>query len=1161
MKLTFVTVSATAVKRLCDAAERLNRALDGAIELSVYYAIREFDEERTERMVSDLSSADFAFVDLMGTPPALLASVTEGLDRCMGDILPYGNGAKEYLRLGSFTAEALKRLSGGKRNVKAMGGTQISAEVSGECEKDMRNYARIVKYFKIADAYNIELMLKLILRDYGLDLRIGTVEEPREVAAVSVCAPDGMISYESVSAYADAHGFSEDRATVAVLYYAHLYPTDTSRPIAEIVRMLEEKHNVLPIAVSGASGETVETLREILLKELSLPLDLILNFMSFRLGAGAMGGDAEAGTRLLSELDVPHLHPFFMSRRTVSDWKASAQGCSATEVMISLLMPELDGSINTIPVGAMSDPVSDPRFDVPIEEMTLIGERAERLVAMADRWITLRRKPNHEKRIALICYNYPPGEDSLFGGAFLDTFESVSSVVCRLKKEGYTTDALSVEDLKSHFTAGKAVNSGRYSAGADGMILYDSKKYTPPAEMLSVWGRAPGNVMSEGRNFLIPGMISGNVFIGLQPARNGEGGDTAAAYHDKTKPPHHQYVAFYQYLREEFRADAIVHVGTHGTLEFLKGKEAGMSGDCYPDLLIRDIPHIYLYYCGNPAEATVAKRRSHATLVGYQPPVFVEGGLYGDHAVLSAEMDNYRQALQIAPQTAPDILKRIMSLAEALNLPTDIEELESELYRMNHSLIPRGLHVFGAPYTDEECEEYLKGLRNYTSDGNADDEAVRNACRSNHEMQGLLDVLCGKYLPAKLAGDIYRNPAVLPSGYNLFQFDPKLVPTVTAYERGNRIACNTLDVYRQEYGTYPSSVAVVLWGLETSRTQGETFTQILSYLGVRLVTKGARGRSYEIIPLSELGRPRVDVTVNICGFFRDMYPNLIDTLSDLFEEVSSLDEPNDMNHVKAHTEAMEASLLRRGVPKEQARLLTASRIFGPAEGQYGSGITKFFQNHDWESEEEVGRAFTANVDHVYNRRMRGVNADGLYEEQLKCVDIVSQLRSSNEYEVTDLDHYFEYFGGLSKSVELARGRKAAMYITDTAGKELHTETVDRSIARGIRTRLLNPKWIDGMLAHSYHGGQKIMDRFENIMGFSATTGSVDEWIYNELDARYVEDESLRRRMIENNPHAYMKILEQMMEYSDRGYWDATEEQLEKIRECYLELENDLEGNL
>ncbi|MBO5270113.1 MAG: cobaltochelatase subunit CobN, partial [Clostridia bacterium] len=196
-----------------------------------------------------------------------------------------------------------------------------------------------------------------------------------------------------------------------------------------------------------------------------------------------------------------------------------------------------------------------------------------------------------------------------------------------------------------------------------------------------------------------------------------------------------------------------------------------------------------------------------------------------------------------------------------------------------------------------------------------------------------------------------------------------------------------------------------------------------------------------------------------------------------------------------------------------------------------------------------------------NRKMRGVNADGLYEIQLQCVDIVSQLRSSNEYEITDLDHYFEYFGGLSKSVELARGRKAAMYITDTAGRELHTETVERSIARGIRTRLLNPKWIDGMLAHSYHGAQKISDRFENLMGFAATTGSVEEWVFDELDARYVEDEDLRRRMTENNPHAFMKILEQMMEYSDRGYWDATEEQLEKIRECYLELENDIEGKL
>ncbi len=1161
MKLTFVTVSVTAVKRLIEAERVLAESDPSALDLKVYYAVDEIGKEKRERLIRDLATADFAFVDLMGASLSVRRAVDEGLSCCLGHILPYGSGAKDFLRLGSLTAEVLDKMSAGKKSrMKAVSekSTVETDILSPETARDVRNYSYILRYFKIGDRESIEDLLRFILSEYGGMKEIGNVDEPREVSPVSITLPDGMVKFDSFKEFSEAHGWDMERGTVVMLFYAHLYPTDTSSCVAEIMRRMERTLNVLPIAMSGASPESVETLRGILTKELPKAPDVILNFMSFRLGAGPMGGAAEEGTKLLREIGAPYLHPFFLSRRTVSEWESSVQGCTSTEIMISMLMPELDGSIYTIPVGAMCEPKTDRRFDVSVEELTVIDERVDRLCTIVEKQIALRRKQNAEKRVALICYNYPPGEDNLFGGAFLDTFTSVSEIFARLKKEGYTVGDVTKEDLLAHFTAGKAVNSGRFASGTDGMILYPAKKYTPDDAVTEKWGKSPGTVMVEGRDFLIPGMISGNVFVGLQPARSGEGSE-GASYHDKDLPPHHQYVAFYEWLREEFKADAVVHVGTHGTLEFLPGKEAGMSGKCYPDRLLAGLPHIYLYYCGNPAESTIAKRRSHALTVGYQPPVFVEGGLYGGHATLAEELNNYRQALHLAPQSAPDVLARIRTLAEELKLSTDTEELEEELYRMEHSLIPRGLHVFGTPYTEEEENEYLSGLRK-SFGGDVDESTVREACRENCEMQSLLAALSGEYIPARLAGDIYRNPAVLPAGYNLYQFDPKLVPTATAYERGKRIAENTLEAYKKEAGAYPSSVAVVLWGLETSRTQGETFAQILTYLGVRLIAS-ARGRKYEIIPKGELLRPRIDVTVNICGFFRDMYPNLIDTLSDLFEEIAALDESPEENHLKAHADALYAELIRKGLREEDAKTLSVSRIFGPAEGQYGSRLTKFFQNHGWETEEQPGEVFADRVSHVYNRRMRGVSADGLYEEQLRCVDIVSQLRSSNEYEITDLDHYFEYFGGLSKSVERVRGEKAKMYITDTAGKELYTETVDKSIARGIRTRVLNPKWIDGMLAHSAHGAQEISDRFENIMGLAATTGSVDEWIYNELDAKYVEDEAMRRRMTENNPHAYMKILEQMMEYSDRGYWDATEEQLERIRSCYLELENDLEGTI
>jgi cobaltochelatase CobN len=621
----------------------------------------------------------------------------------------------------------------------------------------------------------------------------------------------------------------------------------------------------------------------------------------------------------------------------------------------------------------------------------------------------------------------------------------------------------------------------------------------------------------------------------------------------------------------------------------------------------------------------IAKRRSHANLVGYQPPEYLQGDLYGDYVGLSAMIDEYREALRASPVRGDDILKNIREKAAALNLPGGLDELERELYRMQRSLIPSGLHVFGQGYDEREAVNYIRGLLRYDRDGTKSlrrlaaeiagldydallekGEAVKLAetdraaeemfeagfgggslenvpaehrqdieatlrygrkvmeeCRRNAEMSGLLKTLNGEYNPAKLAGDIFRNPEVMPTGYNLYQFDPRFVPSQTATERGWKIAEATLEQYRKENnGELPSSTAVILWGLETSRTQGETVAQILAYLGVRTVRGGNVWEPrYEIMPLEELGRPRVDVVINICGFFRDMFPNLIEGMNKLFEELAGLDEPDEMNRFRANSKRLYRELLERGYTEDEARELSCARIFGPDEAQYATGITGIIETKNWEQEEQIGEEFVKKLRYVYSKNYRARDVEGLLNDNLKSVDIVSQIRSNHEYEITDLDHYYEFFGGLAKSVEMAKGRKASMYITDTTGEAIVAEGVEKAIGRGIRTRVLNPKWIDGMLAHKYHGVQKIAERFENVMGLAATTNSVEPWIYDDLHTRYIEDEEMRRRLKENNPHAYLAIIEQMMEYHRRGYWEATEEQLEKLKEVFLELEGDIEEKL
>lgn len=1168
MKLVFITVSSTALKHLIKAKEQVEKNYPGSVEMALYYPKGKVKVDTEKRMVSDIEVADFIFLDLMGTAPQISTLISQGLEHSSGQIVPYGNSLREHLKLGKFTAAGMKSEGSKKPSMESMKKMQSMAETMGKIMpgkmRDMRNYVHLSKYFSLATSENMYYMLLLILKEYG-GLKIKErIQAPVESQSIALFDPKDRQQL-SVTDYLTRYPLREDLPIVAVICSSNTYPTDTH----ECIRLIQEKfskaYNLMILSTKGDFRENRTQMEALLTKAFGRKVNILVNLTPFRLGAGPMGGDFESGIEMLKALDVPYLHPFFMTRRTKKEWEESIQGCTSSETLISVMLPELDGALDAMAIGAMKEGQLEADYNLTTEELTVFEERIQRLMNRIDRQIQLKSKANKDKKIAIIGYNYPPGEGNLFGGAFLDTFASLEAIVKTLGQAGYQVDALTKEALMDVFTAGKAVNSGKYDMQWKDIIRYNHKHYGVKSEIRDHWGEAPGEIMTEENDFLIPGIISKNIFIGLQPTR-GIHESSDSEYHDKTIPPHHQYMAFYQWLKEVFQADAIIHVGTHGTLEFLKGKECGLSQDCYPDYLIGDLPHIYLYYVGNPSEAIIAKRRSYANIVSYQPPVFVPGDLYGAYLDLATEVDNYHQALALGQSSASDIRASILVKAESLGFKGDLEHIEGELYRMQQSLIPKGLHVFGKPYNEEELKAYKEALVKMGDAESAQgqvkiNQALENAARNNEE-KGLLKVLSGHYNEAKLAGDMFRNPDVLPAGSNVYQFDPRLVPTAVAMERGERIADNTLQAYYEDHKTYPQSTAVILWGLETSRTQGESFAQILAYLGVKMDKKpGGWDTSFEIIPLAQLKRPRIDVTVNICGFFRDMFPNLLEDLSDLFEKLYDLDEEDNENYFKAHSKAFYEMLLLQGHDPVEAKQLAISRVFGPKEGEYGTSLTKKIETKNWEKEEEFGETFIASLKHVYNREMHGKAVEGLYTANLKQVDIVSQIRSSHEYEITDLDHYYEFFGGLSKSVEMAKGRKAKLYITDSTSQKPLTETLEASIDRGVRTRLLNPKWIDGMLAHSYHGGQKIYDRFENIMGLSATTNSVSSWIYDDLHESYVADDKMSQRMKENNPHAYMDILQQMMEYNARGYWQANEEQIQKIKEVYKTLEDELESNL
>ena len=1163
MKLVFATVSPPVMSSLLLVEKEVAALCREQPEISLFYTISDLTPEKRKELTEKTAEADITFTDMMGSPPRICEALEEGLKRTQGNVIPYGGFGREYLKLGTFTAASSSQdgkmpdMAKMKKMGAMMGSAPIMEKMMPRSVRDRMNYGKLMAYFTLADPDNIRQMLYLILSEYGGEKKLPSPKAPRSAPTAGICLPGNREYFDSWEAYCRRQPYDPAKPLSVLLYYGTTYPRDNSAVMQDLMDRMLRANNVLPIALNGVDAVNNGELRAIL--DGCPKADAVVNTMSFRFSAGPMGGDSAPGVDLLTDLDAPYLHPFTMTRRTEKEWAESVQGATASEVMISMMLPEMDGATDVMAVGVRCDENYNAEHDVTIDKMVLLPERAEMFVRRLEKLLSLRRKPNGEKKLAIMCYNYPPGEGNLFGGAFLDTIQSVCAILRALKQAGYDTEEITPEALKEAFLGGRLANSPRYGEAGEGMPLWKKQDYTaflrsdPCAEeMEKAWGKAPGEIMvSDEGDIQLPGLRLGNVWIGLQPSRGAGDGDSAA-YPDRTRPPHHQYLAYYAYLRRVFQADAILHVGTHGTLEFLRGKEAALSGDCYPDKLIGDVPHFYLYYCGNSAEAVIARRRSNASLVSYMPPVFVESGLYDEYKQLGDLLEEHERAEKLYPASVPQLREDILALAGKLNLPPSIPEIETALYRMRHSLIPYGLHVFGQAYTREEAEAYAA-----QTDCGPAETLIRNATESR-EMEALLHALEGKYILPGIGGDIYRTPEVLPSGKNLYQFDQRLVPSPTAMKRGGEIARQTLLRFAETGEAMPDSAAVILWGLETSRTQGETVGQILSYWGVRCERRGMGQKKYSVIPLEELGRPRIDVTINICGFFRDMFPTLIDELTDLLDTLSDLPEPDEQNRIKAHTKQIYAYLIREGYDEEEARELSKARIFGPEEGSYGTGLTSIIEQKAWDDEAFLGNRFLTALRHVYTRDLHGKNVKGLYEQNLASVEIVSQIRDNQEYEITDLDHYYEFFGGLAKSVELVRGKKASMFMSDTTGKDVQVNTAGEAIQNGLRRRILNPKWREGLLAHEYHGGQKIAERFENIMGLAATTGAVDNWMFEELNTAYVANEETRDALIRNNRFAYMQMLEQMLEYYNRHYWDTDESNIRRIRELYLELENAVE---
>ncbi len=1007
-----------------------------------------------------------------------------------------------------------------------------------------------------------------------------------------------------------------NKQTIGLFFYGSLY-FEQSLPVIEEFAKKFSDLNIIP--VFSETLYNIKAHQKFFFKDETNLVSAIINFQYFQLNGGPFGGDSSITLDLYKKMNVPHLNPIIQYDLLYEDYLKSEQGALPINQVISIVMPELDGRIEMMTVGCMQNLGYAEEIHTDVLEVASISHHIDFVIKRARKWLNLRIKKNSEKKVAIIIYNYPPSEDKIGNAAYLDVSESVRNLIDSLIKEGYDGESLPQnKTLTEIFIERGALNNAKYtSVEIFKGIKWKKEEYLTyfnqlpdhlRNKIIEHWGDPPGDINIEKNHFKLPIIQLKNIFIALQPARSMVSGDPNE-YHDKNLPPHHQYLAFYRYLERILNIDAIIHFGTHGTVEFQSGKQTSGGPDDFCLNLVGSLPNLYYYHITNTSESAIAKRRGNAVIINHAGPTFKNSDLYQELAKLETLISEFQSenVMNSSDSSDPVIIERVKDLnkeidemAKQLNLTySSINELEDLLYRYKTAVIPMGLHILGKEYTIEEkkdlilqillnsgeisdelkeivvkferqekqqpniLEKYIQEVINEIYDSeNVFKESELNEEESlvlvnwikdllfridnSMELENLIQGLEGGYIEPGLGGDPIRSPHIFPTGRNSYGFDPRLIPSSTARKRGKIIADKLIENYKKEHGKYPETTSVVLWAFETMKTGGETIGQIFDYLGVRPIkNRSVWTTELEVIPLEEMKHPRINVIVTICGIFRDTFPYILNLLNEAVELVENLDEPLDKNFVRKSV----IELKKKGLELPEAR------IYGPAPGKYNTNLTDIISAGVWEDEKELVDDYVNCMSFAYLKNQKIKKISKTFTENVSKIDIMSQVRDSSEYHITDLDHYFEFTGGIARVFKEINGKQANIYIADTTTKDIKIDSIEKSIKEGAITRSLNPRWIKAMLAHKYHGGQKVAERVENILGLAATTNSVDKWIWDKAYYQYIENEEIREALSENNKFAMMDIVKNMLQAESRGYWDATEEQIDNLKKTYLELEN------
>ena len=1272
MRFLFLTMEATNNSALKHAAAVVNREFDCRLEVMIFNLGLHKGEEVWRKLEKAFSGADFIFGAMLFSEEIVrpLEELLSGA-KCPVCIITSNPALIRQTRLGKFTMHQPDEEQKKKSVFREWAARLKPNKSHGESQRQLalvRNISKVMKHipgkardihtFIAAHQYwlngsdeNMERFLCLLIDRY-ISSFTGRLpqKDPIFYPDTAIYHPDAPEPFFSAVQFREWLGRNRngpDKGQIAILAMRATVLSKNMQHLEHLLRSLESRGLDAFIAYSGgldfrpALGNFFGNERNGRLSP-----DLIINATGFSLVGGPAENRASEAVEALKKTAAPYINLVPLSFQSIQQWKSDNLGLTPLQTALSVAIPELDGAIEPH-VYAGAEEESDKTVPLP-KETGIIADRIVKHVA-------LRKKAPSEKKVAIILFNFPPNLGNAGTAAYLDVFESLFKVLREMHQAGYSVILPdNAAALRDELLEGNRNLFGTDGNVAEHLTVEKYRKIFPYYhEIEPFWGDAPGEILNDGKCFHILGKTFGNVFIGQQPSFGYER-DPMRLLKAKDAAPNHAFAAFYAWLEHIWQADAVIHFGTHGALEFMPGKQVGLGSSCWPKRLIGSLPDFYYYCVNNPSEGAIAKRRGFATLISYLSPPLEQAGLYKGLRQLRHLIESCHQTL------SHEILEEISALADYLDLNIECEPLSTEqyltalnneLYKVEERMIPLGLHVIGKDPSPEtlvdqftllaghplaelqnlSLPEYICKVRkvNYNSlleqsgsnrEANLQRQQIMNITRetvrlfigslpekkrvqhelrnileatfpvrvsaaehylhreasikpgqlsglwkalqrilvamtSNREITGMLDALSGGYIEPSPGNDLVRNPEIVPTGRNIHSLDPFSIPSLFAQKQGEASAEELLARYREESGCLPESIALVLWGTDNLKSDGEGVAQVLALVGARPKTDElGKVSDVELIPHKELGRPRIDVVVTVSGIFRDLLSHQIMLLDKAVRLAAAAEEPETVNFIRRNVLRQAAE---QGISFESA----ASRIFSNASGSYGANVNHLIESSNWETDNELSETFI-------NRKSFSFSAQGTWEESpeiltsaLRNVTLTYQNIDSYEIGLSDIDHYYEYLGGVSKSVEQISRSKPKVMVGDINGfgKKQKICSLEHMVALEARTKLLNPKWYDSMLEHGYEGVREIESHLSNTYGWSATASAVNDWTYTQFNETYLQDREMLERLKSLNLHATMSMTRRLLEANSRGFWKTDNDTIEELQELYSELESHMEG--